>query len=103
MMGGSTLVSMEPWHSVLLCSPFNARPVGSKPAHCAVHRLTSRVITLVPHSTIRSVLSGEEKAERPGVLNNSTDRSFGNVRDIFLFNLWLYEDDVQPTWNPFIQ
>lgn len=57
MMGGFTLVSREPRHSVVLWFPFRARSVVLKPDHWAVHRLISRVITLVPQSTVRSEFS----------------------------------------------
>lgn len=59
--GGSMLVSIEPWHSEILWFPFRARSVVLKPAHWAVHRFTSRVIILVPQSTVRSELSVEDK------------------------------------------
>lgn len=60
MTGGFTVVSMVPLHWALLRSPFRARPLGSKPAHSAVHRFTSRVIVLVPQCTTRSLLSKQK-------------------------------------------
>lgn len=43
----------------MLWFPFRARSLALKPAQLALHRLTSRVITVVPQSTIRSELSEE--------------------------------------------
>lgn len=54
-------MSTEPRQSEMLWLPFRARSVALKPAHFALHRFTSRVITVVPQSTVRSELSKKRK------------------------------------------
>lgn len=61
MTGGSTLLSMEPRQSVMLCFPFRARSVVLKPDHWAVHRLISRVIVAAPQSTVMSELPSKHR------------------------------------------
>lgn len=54
-------MSTEPRQSEVLCFPFRARSLALKPAHWALHRLTSRVITVVPQFTLRSELSEKHR------------------------------------------
>lgn len=56
MTGGSTLLSMVPRQSEMLCFPFRARSVVLKPDHWAVHRLISRLMVAAPQSTVMSEL-----------------------------------------------
>lgn len=57
-------MSTEPRHSEVLCFPFRARSLALKPAHLALHRLTSRVIMVVPQSTVKSELSDTHKGRK---------------------------------------
>lgn len=63
MIGGSTLSSMEPRQAVLLWFPLRARLEALKPAHSAVHRLTSMVIMVVLHSIVRSEFSKNDESK----------------------------------------
>lgn len=62
-------MSTEPKQSEMLCFPFRARSLALKPAHLALHRLTSSVMTVVPQSTVRSELPEKHK-DKNCTLNN---------------------------------